>query len=262
MFPPPPSKLMSMTTILLCYTVGNKIKKLEKQFSSLQRRLSSELNANSEVSPEILLESLTLLPIALRNEYQKFVLENLQTLEKADSIRKIFFHLNPHFSFIDYHVVEYLVEEFGSEQLQEDMSAYVKLVQIFYDETTVQHLMDHWPGRRDVPPHFEELRAVINEDPSKYTLRQLDNLRKRFCSEIRLSETVLILIRFGKKNSFVVRWVFPSIFVPQLKSVISSLRSFYQRENIFSVTVGRQRLYSIAVRDSILTSAPIMVAVQ
>ena len=248
-----------VTTMVLLYTVGSTIKRLEKQFSSLQRRLSSELNANGEVSPEILLESLTLLPIALRNEYEKIIFENLSTLEKANSIRKLFHHLNPLSSFIDYHLVEYLVEEFGSEQLQEDMSAYVKLVQVFYDETTVQQLMDHWPGRRDIPPHFEELRAVIDEDPGTYTLRRLDNLRKEFCSEIRLFETVLILKRFGRKNSFVVCWVVPSIFVPQSKSVISSLRSFYQREHIFSVTVGRQRLYSIAVRDSILTSDPIII---
>ena len=242
---------------LLCYLlyiVGSTIKRLEKQFSSLQRRLSSELNANSEVSPEILLETLTLLPVALRMEYHKLVLENMPTLEKADNIRKMFNLLNPHISFIDYHLVEYLVEEFGSDQLQEDMSAYIRLVQVFYDETTVQQLMDHWPGRRDIPPHFEELRAVIGEDPGTFTLRRLDNLRKEFCSEIRLFETVLILKRFARKNSFVVCWVVPSIFVPQLKSAISSLRSFYQREHIFSVTVGTQRLYSIAVRDSILTS--------
>ena len=237
--------------------MGVTIKNLEKQFSSLQRRLSTELNANSEVSPEILLESLTLLPIALRSEYKKFILENLQTLEKADSIRKIFHHLNPHLSFIDYHLVEYLVEEFASKRLQRDMSVYVETVEVFYDETTVQQLMDYWPGRRDIPPHFEELSAVIDEDPGTYTLRKLDNLRKEFCSEIRLFETVLILKRFGRKNSFVVRWVFPSTFVPQLKPVISSLRSFYQRKHIFSVTVGRQRLYSIAVRASV----PMMVFV-
>ena len=156
--------------------MGATIDNLEKQFSSLQRRLSAELTAKSEVSPEILLESLTLLPIALRNEYQKFILENLLALEKADSIRKIFFHLNPHFSFIDYHLIKYLVEEFASSRLKRDMSVYVEAVQVFLDETTVLDLLDHWPGRRDKPPHFEELRAVIDGDPSKYTLRQLDNL--------------------------------------------------------------------------------------
>ena len=197
--------------------------------------------------------------MVLRNEYEKSIQEKIPTLERADNIRKLFCHLNPLSSFIDYHLVEHLVEEFGSEQLQEDMSAYVKLVQVFYDETTVEQLMDHWPGRRDIPPHFEELRAVIGEDPGTFTLRRLDNLRKEFCSEVRLFETVLILKRFGRKNSFLVCWVVPSVFVPQLKSAIIRLRRFFQRESIFSVTVGTHRLYSIAVRDSILPSDPVLV---
>ena len=206
------------------------------------------MNANSELSPAILVNSLTLLPIALRTEYQKFVSENLKTLEKAESIEEIFHHLNLHFTFIDYRLLEHLIKKYGSKQLKRNMSAYARAIQVFLDETTVQQLMDHWPGRRDIPPHFEELIAVIDEDPCTYTLRKLDNLRKKFCSETRLSEIVLVLIGVGKKCSFTLSWGVPSIFVPQLKSVISSLRSFYQGEHIFSVTVGRQRLYSIAVR--------------
>ena len=227
--------------------VRSKIKSLEKQFSSLQRQLSSELNANSEVSPAVLLlESLTLLPDQLQLEYHRLVLKNLSTLKSAENI---FNFLSLHISFIDYHLIKYHIEKFGSVQLQEDMSAYIKLVQVFYDETTVQQLMDHWPGRGDIPPNFEELRVVINEDPGTYVLQRLDNLQKEFCSEIRLFETVLILKRFVKKNNlFVICWVVPSMCVLQLKSVISSLGSFCQKEHISSVTVG------IAVRDSNLTS--------
>ena len=230
------------------YTIANvaeTIAKLEKQFSSLQRRLQSEMKTNSEVSPETLVDSLTLLPISLRAEYQKFVLENLKALERAESIREIFHHLNIHcFTFIDYRLLEFLVDEYGSRRLKQDMLMYTMKVSVFMDETTVQQLMDHWPGRRDIPPHFEELRAVIDRDPKTYTLRQLDDLRKRVCSQTMLSDTILILIGVERKNSFLVRWVVPSMFVPQLKSAISSLRSFYQREHIFSVTVGTQRLCS------------------
>ena len=164
----------------------------------------------------------------------------------------IFPRLSLHFTFIDYGLLAHLIDEFGSEQLQEDMSAYTEAIQVFLDETTVQQLMDHWPGQSDIPPHFEKLRVVIDEDPSTYTLRKLDNLRKKFCSETRLSETVLILIGVGRKSSFVLSWVVPSIFLPYLKLVINNLKSFYQREHIFSVTVGRQRLYSIAVRYNVI----------
>ena len=220
---------------------------LEEQFSSMQRKLLSELTTNSEVSPETLVDSL---PVALRAEYHKFVFDNLDTLESAASIRNIFHHINLHFTFIDHGLMGHLIGVFGSEQLRRDMTAYSVKMKSFLSQTTVLQLMDHCPGQRDIPPHFEELMAVIDGDPSTYTLQQLDDLRRRLCSKTRLSETIFVLIGVGKKNSFVVRWVFPSIFVPRLKSVISSLRSFYQREHIFSVTVGRQRLYSIAVRKS------------
>ena len=226
---------------------------LERQFSSMQRKLLSELTARSDMSPETLVDSLTLLPVALRAEYHKFVFDNLDTLESADSIRKIFHHINLHFTFMDHGLMCHLIEEFGSDQLQRDMSAYAVKMQSFLSQTTVLQLMDHWPGRGDIPPHFEKLMAVIDGDPKTYTLRELDDLRKKLCNETRLSETILILIGVGRKNSFVVCWVVPSIFVPRLKSAISSLRSFYQREHIFSVAVGTQRLYSTAVRDSILT---------
>ena len=156
----------------------------------MQRRLLSEMKTNSEVSPETLVDSLTLLPISLRAEYQKFVFENLRTLEKAESVREIFHHLNLHFTFVDYKLLEYLIEEYGSPTLKQEMSAYTQRVQIFMNETTIQQLIDHWPGQRDIPPHCEELRAVIDGDPRKYTLRQLDNLRRKVCSVTMLSETI------------------------------------------------------------------------
>ena len=203
---------------------------------------------NVMMTPEILIESLTLLPIALRSEYQSFILRNLETLERADSIRKIFHRLNPHFTFIDYGLLEHIINEFGSKQLKSDMSEYVETVQTFIDQTTVLELMDHWPGVSEIPPHFEELRVMIDEDPSLYTLRQLDDLRKRFCSKTRLYETVLILIGIKKRSSFVLSWIIPSICLPEFKSVIGKLSgNFFHIEQIYSLTYGGQPLYFMAV---------------
>ena len=229
------------------FTVGDKIKKLEKEFSELQKRTSSELSANNEVTPEVLLEALTLLPISLQNEYQKIILENLETLERADSIKKVFHRINPLFNFIDYGLLAHIVDDLGSEGLKSDMSKYIGEVQIFINQTTVQELMDHWPGVREIPPQFEELRAVIDEDPSSYTLRQLDDLRKKFCNMTKLSETALILIGIKRTSSFLLSWIIPSVYLPLLKSVIGELSTFFQVEQIYSLTHGGQQLYSMAV---------------
>ena len=220
----------------------------------MQRRLQTELKTNSDVSAETLVDSLTMLPVALRAEYQGYLDEKSNTLEdaeEANDIRKVFRCLSPLLTFIDYHLLEFMIEEFASDELKCDMAAYVGEVEVFIDETTIEQLTKVWPGRQKIPPDFEKLTTVIDEDPSKYTLRQLNTLRKKFCCETSLTETVLVLIGVGKKNSFSVSWIVPSIFVPQLKSVIvkvKSLKMFYQREHIMSVTLGTKRLYSIAVR--------------
>ena len=234
--------------------VGDNVKKLEKQFSSLRKRFTSELEKNDEGSLEELLDSLTFLPIELRAEYSTSVVAKKEIFEQGEcNIRKIFRHLKDLLSFIDYRLLQFLIEEFGSEPLQKDMSAYAKDVEVFLDETTVQQLMDQWPaGRQEIPQNFEKIETVIGKDPSAYTLRELDNLRRRFCCESRLYEIVFILIRVGRSNSFIVSWAVPSIFVSQLKSVIGSLSYFYKAESILSVTVGKQQLYSITVSNGLL----------
>jgi hypothetical protein len=180
------------------------------------------MKTSSEVSPEILVDSLTSLPIEFCIEYQKFISEKLEILQGTKRIQHIFHHLNLHcLTFIDYQLLEFLVNEYGCHTLKQDMLAYTRKMGVFMDETTVLQLKDHWPGQCDIPPHFEELRAVIDRDPKMYmyTLRQVDDLRKSVCSETRLSETIRVLIGIGRKHSF--------------------------------VTVG---LYCITVRDIILTS--------
>ena len=220
---------------------------LEKEFLHLQRRTSSELSANAQITMEILIESLTSLPIALRSEYQSFIFGNLETLERADSIRKVFHHLNSHFTFINYGLLAHIIDDLGSNELKSDMSKYIEAVKIFINQTTVQELMDHWPGVREIPPHFEELKAVIDKDPSSYTLRQLDNLQKKFCNTIMVSETTLILIGIKRTSSFLLNWIIPTVCLPLLKSVIRELSTFFQVEQIYSLTHGGQRLYSMAV---------------
>ena len=217
----------------------------------MKRSLQTELKTNSDVSAETLVDSLTTLPVALRAEYERFVQHKLDALEEANNIRKIFHHLSPLLTFIDYHLLEFMIEEFGSQTLKRDMAAYVGEVEVFIDETTIEPLIKLWPGHQKIPPDFEKLTAVIDKDPSKYTLRELNDLRRKFCCETNLTETVLVLIGVGKKNSFSVSWIVPSIFVPQLSSMIvnlKSLRTFCQREHITSITLGTKRLYSIAVR--------------
>ena len=235
----------------LFYTVGYKIKRLEKWFLGLQKRLLAEMKAKKDVTTETLLESLTILPTELQMEYRDFLEEKLPTLEQVGSVSKIFSRVSLHFTFIDYGLLQHLSDEFGSEDLKQEMVAFVEAMQVFLDETTVQQLMDHWPGRNDIPPNFKELRAVIDEDPSTYSLRKLDDLRRRFCSESKLSRIIFVLVSVKKGNSFIMVLMVPSILVPWVMESVSGVGdSFYQSEHITSVSVSQKQLYlSVTMRE-------------
>ena len=212
---------------------------------ALKDELLSELSANEAITPQILLRSLIILPGSLQTLYKKFILENLSTLMRVDSVFMMFAHLSFHVTFIDYSLLEHLIGKFGSEKLKQDMSSYAMSMQVFLDETTVQEMIDfNWPGQQELPPNFDKLRAVINGNPRTYTLRKLDNLRKTICRETQLSEIVFIFIGAANANSFVVSLMVHSVFIAVVKEVINGIDdTIFESENIVSMSLNQQYLY-------------------
>ena len=231
--------------------MGEKISKLEEWFSDLKDKLLSEMKSNQAVSPQTILGSLAILPLPLQAEYKKYVMENLSTLATAPSVTVMFVYLSFNFTFIDYGLLEHLMKKFGSYQLKQDMSSYVEEINVFLDETTVAQLGVHLPGQQELPPHFDKLLMKIDKDPGKCSLRMLNELRKRFCSEVHLSEIVCILKGIGKVNSFLVIFMVPSVLGPKLVESIGGVDDgFYQRECITSISLNLQQIYlSITLRQ-------------
>lgn len=227
---------------------------MEKTFSDLKKALLKELKTNKEVTTEDLLESLTiLLPMELETVYGESIQEKLSDLEQQGTISKILIRLSPFFRFLDYNLLEYLIEQFGSEQLKLKVSTYVEEIQKFQEETTIADLEGLLPDRQELPPNFDKLQMVIDKDPGKCSLWTVNKLRKQFCNETQLSEIVFVFIGIGKANSFIVVFMIPSVLGPRLMEMINRVEdSFYQRECIISIMLNQQQLYfSVALREKV-----------
>ena len=209
-----------------------------------------EMKANKEVTAEDLLDALTIfLPTELQKEYGAYIEEKLPVLEELGTINKIFRRLSPHFKFLDYTLLKHIVDEFGSEQLRQDMSAYVEKIQVFMSETTIAQLQGgHLPGQQELPPHFEKLQMMIDKDPEKCSLQIVNDLRRRFCSETHLSEIVFVFIGIGKANSFIVMFMVPSVLCPRMVESFGAVdNSFFKSECVISISLNQQQLYLSAV---------------
>ena len=222
---------------------------LECKFRSLNGKLMSELESN-KVPVRKVLYSLTLLPVELRLEYGQAILEKLSDLRREEEACDLFYHLNPLVNFLDYGLIKFIIDEFGSDSLKSKMNSYSDDVLAFMKKTTVKQLMDHWPGQQEIPPNFSKLRAKIDEDPTTCTLYQLDKHRRELCSGVQLAEAVLVIIGLEKANSFFAVWLIPSALVPKL---IESARKldfgFFLRERILKVMIDEIQVFP-ALPDS------------
>ena len=128
------------------------IEDFESRFRALQKEILREL-VESDINTLTVINSLTLLPVKLRGEYEEAIkgLGLLSFFSNKESINKLFFHLNPLFSFLDYGLLEYIIKIYGSNTLIQDMTTYSSDMCMFMKKTTI---IDHLPGRTEIPPKF------------------------------------------------------------------------------------------------------------
>ena len=167
-------------------------------------------------------------------------------LKEQKNINELFYRLNPLLSFIDYALLEHIINKFGSDQLKKAIAAYGSDIQVFMQQTTIQQLIAaRLPGEPKIPPEFELLKAKISQDATKYTLAEINDLRRRLCAEIRLCEIVFHLVALEDSNSFIISFIVPSVLIPDvIKSARKLDDSFFQRESIAFFYIRNRWLYS------------------
>ena len=225
--------------------IASKIENLEDQFNNLRTGIMNELSTKPDITVQVLLNQLTGLPLSLRREYESSIAKRIPSMRTETQVNELFIiHLNPLTSFIDYGLIEYVIKKLGSDGLQRDMQSYCSEIKIFMKETTIKQLIDHLPGQAEVPPKFSLIEAKIGENASECTLEQLNTIRKRQCSELRLSEIVFHLLALLDSNSFIVRWLVPSALVEDImKSARAIGQRFYQAFKITSLTLDGMWLH-------------------
>ena len=225
--------------------VSLQIESLEEQFDNIHSRLVTELTEGG-TSVEEVLQALTKLPFAFRKQYQDTIKVMLPDLETKDRISSLFNLLNPLFTFIDYELLKHIVSKFGSSKLKEDISVYIEKVQLFKKATTVSELIEYWPGMEVPESNYSRLRAKIGHDPGTYTTEELDNFRRKFFSQLRLSDfvSVSILMLLECTNSFIAIWRIPAVVIPELVEAFSQMDiTFCLAEHIVELSVDERTLY-------------------
>jgi N-acetylneuraminic acid mutarotase len=227
--------------------LAQRIKRLETEFCGLYGELVSEV-IKKRLPVDEFYRALTMLPIAFRIEYESSIQQMLSAAKESDGqsvvTSSVFLPFSPLFVFIDYDLLDHMITKFGSAELKRKMALYIEEVKLFMKETTVHDLIDHWPGCEVSDMNYEKLKAKFRDDPMTYTLERLNKFRRRFCSQVRLSEFIFCLISLESTESFFATWIIPAAIIPELSEAIKQLDEiFFREEHIISMFVDQKQLY-------------------
>ena len=196
-----------------------------------------------------------MLPIAFRKEYESSIHQILSAAKESNGqnvvTSSVFLPFSPLFVFIDYDLLNYMIMMFGSAELKSEMALYIEEIKIFMRETTVNDLIDHWGGCEVSDLNYAKLKAKFRDDPMTYTLERLNKFRRKFCSQVRLSEFIFCLISVESTESFFTTWIIPAAIIPELSETIKQLnKNFYKEEHIISMFMNQKQLYPSTASSS------------
>ena len=227
--------------------VKDRKKKLEKQFKDLFHLLEQELQRDENTATvEEILKSLTVLPSRkLQLKYDILIREKIPEPHKVTTVSQLFYMLAPLFTFLDYHLLKYLISKFGSETLVTNMSSFKRDLKIFMSETTVSDMIKLWPGDYEkYSKHSSELWVKISKNSEKYTLKRLRDFQKKHYAQIGLSDALSILVSVAPASSFYAVWTVPTVVVNEVATAIRQVDpNFYELEHVVMIVLDNKLLY-------------------
>lgn len=233
-------------------------------FHSITKSLLDELRKKSIKATDIG-DHIAILPLSLMQESYTTTSLVADELEDKRTLTGLLHFLNGCvWNFIDYHLLEYVIAEFGSEHLKQRMKQYVMDLERFESHTTVYEFIEHWPGRQLKPPNFDELTVKINKDPYSCTLKELNDFRQSLCVEFwpRLSEYAQFIMYHYKHSEgcFIVTWILPSDLALELEKLAKrpSSHEFFMQNQILSFTVCGKAFYVMATLGSKYNLIPLV----
>ena len=146
----------------------------------------------------------TLIPTKLKEEHKLFMKDSKEIILEAKEANDVFVHFNTYWNYLNYNLLEYLVEEYGSHEIKEMMSKFVQELDHFMEITTMADFMLYY-RKKAIPSHFKSMITHHKLDSCQTMLLTVMNFRKSFCDHLSLHQFSTIIEGF-EEGSVKIVW--------------------------------------------------------
>ena len=217
----------------------------ERKFGTLTHKAYQEVN--SQMEPPEFLSRITYLPVSAgaRTLHRSFIEEKLTNIPPPETFAKIWSILNLYWDFLNYGLLEHVINECGSEDLKQQMQDYVYQLSTFKQTTRLCDFIESWPCRDDRPPEHRLKKVVVkmNHEWSQCTLQDMESFKKALVHNFFLPEFD-ILLQKAEKGCVCVTWLTsPSIATLLQQNLVNIETEFFKKHGIDAVTIDGQYVY-------------------
>ena len=214
--------------------VRSEMESLEKEFLKLKDDVCESVMTQPVDTFKFRLTSLKVGEVEHHMDYLNEIIENKHAV--IDILVKLNYYLN----FLNYGLLQHILDKFTNEDLQRRMDEYKVQINNFFKRTLIRDFVECWQKHECQPP-VEHLQSFIKSKTKKTwetcTMQELQNFKGRLATKLFLPKFILIL-QEANKGCLELTFSFPTPLLNQIKTTLKNapLKEFVDME-IESITV-------------------------
>ena len=175
------------------HAVEEQVQHFETRFGCLIDKACGEVKGRIE--PHIFLSRVTYLPVSARSQHQSFIKKNLINIPPPVTFESIWSILNLYWDFLNYGLLEHVINKCGSDDLKKQMQDYVDELSTFKQTTRLCDFIESWPCRDDRPPEDRLKKVVVKmrHEWSQCTLQDVESFKRTLVHKFFLPEFDILL---------------------------------------------------------------------
>ncbi len=151
------------------------------------------------------------LSVRIRDDHEEFLDEDLAEVEECVRLMPVWRRLTKYCDFLNYELLEHVINTLGHDCLKTDMEEYVYEIRIFHKKTRLCDFVENWPKRGTKPPEdkFKKLVAKMDLEWSKCTLEDVERFREALTQKFFPKNSTLLLKEIGE-GCVMITWYIPA----------------------------------------------------
>ena len=232
--------------------VRTRVKTLQTKFLDITKRTTARIQEKGMDAHSFRLQFVMQMDISEQSQHRQFIETYLMELKPTTTVDDLLCRLSLYWNFLNYNLLQHLVDMFGDEQLKHDMEDYVETLKVFRTNTMLCDFIDNWPLRGQKPPEADlrelVIKKVMDKKWEECTLEDVETIEETLTHKFLLPDFVLHL-REAEKGCVCLTWYIPAPIAKTLQEDFPNVESeFFKTHGIERVTIEGEECFLTPVK--------------